>query len=412
MSLDHRQFPIPHRYRALMWVLLGLCLVQGHEASAPSTFEFDVGQDFSLDFGEFVESQHSALSEDPDLRLSRLQELFRVYDTNGDNRMSSAEYKAWSNRDSGCENDGTCEDEKLSTRQNSKTKRENNLPRKDGTKKTKEKISNRKPNNLDPPPCDSSPFELHKNKKHLPQLRRDFQEQGWVLDDHFLSERDAGRVYGALHQRAESLWIHASHSGARKSDGSIDVSFIDRCIDGSVGCAGINKKIRTMKKEAVEAFGDNKYSFSYDRSLDYSKSKCDCNSDAGLCDFAHFVKSPLFTRYVENATGFAHLKLQASWFTRYQAGDFLFPHTDEPNGRVSMVIHMAKDWLPWHGGSLVVLDVTKDPWPYTTAVKQHFAPGFNTIHLLRVDKNMGPHYVQSVSQGVKSPRYAMVCWFL
>jgi hypothetical protein len=62
-----------------MWVLLGLCLVQGYEASAPSTF--DVGQDISLYIGEFAESQHSAFSEDPTI--------------------------AWPNRDSGCENDGT-----------------------------------------------------------------------------------------------------------------------------------------------------------------------------------------------------------------------------------------------------------------------------------------------------------------
>ncbi len=68
-----------------------------------------------------------------------------------------------------------------------------------------------------------------------------------VLDEHFLSERDAGKVYGAPHQRAENLWIYASHSGVRKSDGSIDVSFIDRCMDGSVGCAGIKKTIAGHK---------------------------------------------------------------------------------------------------------------------------------------------------------------------
>merc|ERR1712199_10036 len=100
-------------------------------------------------------------------------------------------------------------------------------------------------------------------------------------------------------------------------------------------------------------------------------------------------------------------RLHSAFFTRYKAGDFLFPHTDEPHGRIALVMHMTKDWLPWYGGSLVVMDTKDDPWPTTTKIKESFVPLFNTMHLMRIDMNLGPHYVHPVAPKVKTPRYAM-----
>ena len=115
--------------------------------------------------------------------------------------------------------------------------------------------------------------------------------------------------------------------------------------------------------------------------------------------------SKIFTNAVEFITGEKDLKwVKGSTFTsKYEAGDFLYTHTDKDNGRVAFVYQLTKDWLPGYGG----LFMKMDNWVNVDAT---ILPQFNQLTIFDVTGEGTPHMVTNVIPGLKKSRIAYSGW--
>ena len=91
---------------------------------------------------------------------------------------------------------------------------------------------------------------------------------------------------------------------------------------------------------------------------------------------------------------------------------FLALHTDavtKLNGnprKVAVVVHLTKDWKPWYGGNLVLLE--KDG----SSIKKTLTPKFNSVTLMKVEEEGVPHYVDPIiPRLIGKNRYAISMWY-
>ena len=104
-------------------------------------------------------------------------------------------------------------------------------------------------------------------------------------------------------------------------------------------------------------------------------------------------------------TGQENLRwIQDSTFTsKYEAGDFLYTHTDKDNGRIAFVYQLTKDWLPGYGGLFMRMD---DGVNVDTTI----LPQFNQLTIFNVEGEGTPHIVTNVIPGLRKPRMAYSGW--
>lgn len=115
--------------------------------------------------------------------------------------------------------------------------------------------------------------------------------------------------------------------------------------------------------------------------------------------------SKLFVGSLEYITGFENLNwIRTSTFTsKYEAGDFLYTHTDKGNGRVAFVYQLTKDWLPGYGGLFMKM---KD-WIH---VDSTIIPEFNKLTIFDVAQEGVPHIVTQVVPEINNSRIAYSGW--
>lgn len=115
--------------------------------------------------------------------------------------------------------------------------------------------------------------------------------------------------------------------------------------------------------------------------------------------------SKIFTSAIEFITGQENLKwVQSSTFTsKYEAGDFLYTHTDKDNGRIAFVYQLTKDWLPGYGG----LFMRMNDWMNVDAT---VLPQFNQLTIFDVTGEGTPHVVTNVIPGLDKCRMAYSGW--
>ena len=115
--------------------------------------------------------------------------------------------------------------------------------------------------------------------------------------------------------------------------------------------------------------------------------------------------SKIFTNSIEFITGQQNLRwVKDSTFTsKYEAGDFLYTHTDKDNGRIAFVYQLTKDWLPGYGGLFMRMD---DGINVDTTI----LPQFNQLTIFDVQGEGTPHIVTNVIPGLKKSRMAYSGW--
>ena len=115
--------------------------------------------------------------------------------------------------------------------------------------------------------------------------------------------------------------------------------------------------------------------------------------------------SKIFTSAIEFITSQEDLEwVKGSTFTsKYEAGDFLYTHTDKNNGRIAFVYQLTKDWLPGYGG----LFMRMDDWMNVDAT---VLPQFNQLTIFNVEGEGTPHIVTNVIPGLKNCRIAYSGW--
>ena len=226
-------------------------------------------------------------------------------------------------------------------------------------------------------------------KKDYVKLNKQFKENSWAVDANFLTEEYCKTVTDFLNIMDPTWWYHSSVT----TEGKKEIRYFPTKY----------KNIEKRKKEALKLFSTSKaFCYSFDRTIGNHCSNCYCK----LCKFdKNIIKSSQFKEYVEKISGYTDLKLGTYFYTRYRTGDFLYPHTDTPNGKIAIVFHLTKNWKPWYGGNLFLLD---NKW---RNVKKVFTPKNNYMIVMKIGNKINPHLVSYIHEGVKENRYAMVCWF-
>tara|TARA_B100000575_G_scaffold252443_1_gene220426 strand:+ start:3118 stop:3810 length:693 start_codon:yes stop_codon:yes gene_type:complete len=225
--------------------------------------------------------------------------------------------------------------------------------------------------------------------KDFIKLNELFNKDTWVIDDSFLKEDTCRILYNCLNNLDPSWWYHSSVT----NEGKKEIRY------RSEGYKMIEKR----REEALQLFSTSTgYSYSFDRTVGDHYLNCSCE----ICNFEkNIIQSQKFLDYIKTISGFDDIKLGTFFFTRYKGGDFLYPHTDSPNGKIAVVLHITKNWKPWYGGNLLILDKN---WEN---IRKTFTPKYNSMIIMNIEGSINPHLVSFIPEEVKEFRYSMVCWF-
>ena len=170
------------------------------------------------------------------------------------------------------------------------------------------------------------------------------------------------------------------------------------------------RNIDINKQFSLTNLASGKFCYRFDRLRSGHYDNCSCN----ICKFDKILSSKILLDFCKKFTqnseiGFVKLE---PFYSRYRSEDFLALHTDavtKLNGqprKIAVVIHLTKDWLPWYGGNLMLLN--KD----STNVKKTLTPKFNSITLMKVEEEGVPHYVDPIIKHlVGKNRYAISMWY-
>ena len=171
-----------------------------------------------------------------------------------------------------------------------------------------------------------------------------------------------------------------------------------------------NKKIEINQKFSLINLANGKFCYRFDRLRSGHYETCTCN----VCKFDKILYSGGLLNFCKEFTqndDIGKVKLEP-FYSRYRSEDFLALHTDavtKLNGnprKVAVVVHLTKDWKPWYGGNLVLLD--KDG----TSIKKTLTPKFNSVTLMKVEEEGVPHYVDPIiPRLVGKNRYAISMWY-
>ena len=213
----------------------------------------------------------------------------------------------------------------------------------------------------------------------------------YVTIKNFLTSDYAEQFHKFLKNMDQTWWYHTSVTKNGKKE-------IRNMSDNS-----IQTIITERRKNALELFAQSKeFSYSFYRTIGNHYEECNCF----LCNFDDkIIRSEQFKNLIEKITDKTNLKLGTYFYTEYRPGDFLYPHTDKPNGRVALVLYLTKNWKPWYGGNLCILD---NQWKN---VRETLTPKFNSMTIMKIEENTNPHFVEYIPQNVIEKRFAMVCWF-
>lgn len=138
---------------------------------------------------------------------------------------------------------------------------------------------------------------------------------------------------------------------------------------------------------------------------------CVCN----ICEFSKTLYSKdllNFCKNFSNDDSLGEINLEP-FFSRYKTKDFLSLHTDavtnfdsKEKRKLAVVIHLTKDWKPWYGGNLMVLNKE------SSFIKKALTPKFNSVTLMKVQEEGTPHYVDPLIFGnFDKNRYAISMWY-
>ena len=222
-------------------------------------------------------------------------------------------------------------------------------------------------------------------------IKETYQTKGYVTIKTFLKEDFAEEFHKFLINMNPTWWYHSSIV----DDDKIEIRNTQN--------KETQKKIESRRQAALKSFAEAKiFSYSFYRTINNHYDSCKCF----LCKFdENIINSKKFKSLIEEISGEKNLTLGTYFYTEYKSGDFLYPHTDSPNGKVAIVLHMTKNWSPWFGGNLCILDDTYKK------IRETLIPRFNHMTVMKIAGKINPHFVEYIPQNVREHRFAMVCWF-
>ena len=163
----------------------------------------------------------------------------------------------------------------------------------------------------------------------------------------------------------------------------------------------LNQKANLLQvKNVNSSFGNDQFSYIFYRGMNAS------NMSYLEFTLRQNLSSPQFIETLNKITGLKLTTLTTLFLSKYTAGSFLSPHSDNGNGTLAFVLNLTKFWKPQYGG---ILHFTNED---RNEIIESYIPGFNNFMIFYVPENKGiPHFVSHVSPNVKFPRFAVSGWF-
>jgi|TARA_E500000178_G_C16863379_1_gene680838 Rps23 Pro-64 3,4-dihydroxylase Tpa1-like proline 4-hydroxylase len=235
-------------------------------------------------------------------------------------------------------------------------------------------------------------YEIDKNDQDF------YQNNDYVVLENFFDSTTIEQLYNTINSAPDNWW------NASTLDSKTDSPFILSYTDNNYMNIKINKKISLIN------FASGKFCYRFDRLRSDHYKNCNCN----VCKFDKLLHSNELLEFCKKFTEnneIGLIELQP-FYSRYRSKDFLSLHTDYVttlNGfsrKIAVVIHLTKNWQPWYGGNLTLLEKN------STDIKKTLVPKFNSIILMKVENQGVPHYVTPVINNLLGKnRYAISMWF-
>jgi Rps23 Pro-64 3,4-dihydroxylase Tpa1-like proline 4-hydroxylase len=219
-------------------------------------------------------------------------------------------------------------------------------------------------------------MSLWSSELPLEDLRRTFQEEGWVEVDGALAESAAAEVARSIEELRRDFRLRVRNGVYPKT-----LTFDEPLNE---------KRQRALARQLEVAREHGLFSYVY-----YSfDGHPDCQGHA-VCDLCRFLSTAEGWGLVESITGESLVKCEPAGVTRYHRGHYLAPHSDRLakfgpfRRRVAYILYFCRDWTAEKGGLLGMAREGRESRLVT--------PGFNQLLLLDVDR-IGRHWVTPVEQ--------------
>jgi Rps23 Pro-64 3,4-dihydroxylase Tpa1-like proline 4-hydroxylase len=208
------------------------------------------------------------------------------------------------------------------------------------------------------------------------ELRRCWQEQGWVVVDDALDAPAAGAVARSIEELRGDFRLRVRNGVYPKT-----LTFDEPLND---------KRQRALARQLEVAREHGLFSYVY-----YSfDGHAGCREHAA-CDLCGYLSTSEGWGFVETVTGQPLVKCEPAGVTRYHRGHYLAAHSDRLakfgpfRRRVAYILYFCRDWTAETGGLLGLAQEGREPRLLT--------PGFNQLVLLDVDR-VGRHWVTAVEK--------------
>ena len=245
----------------------------------------------------------------------------------------------------------------------------------------------------------------------ITKLSRDFEKNGFVIIPDFFEGQYALSVRDYFSRRIpQNKWFEAHTPVVETDEFQETYEYGDNTkvlnINDPIQEANytsrivpINNKTLSMRVArrayARNAAGDGKFAYHFDRTVECNCGECD------ICILDDNLNSKGVRSLLHRVTGLDLKQTNTTFASRYTAGHFLTPHTDQDRGVLGIVYYINTEWNPSWGGLLHILDEE-------SKIEQTVSPHFNSMGLFTLPK---AHFVSQLASYAKWPRYNYVAWY-
>ena len=226
-----------------------------------------------------------------------------------------------------------------------------------------------------------------------------FSENNYIVLDNFFDKDSLECLYDTINKAPEFWWESSTLSAFPRL--LKNIPYLEENLE----------EIKIRKKFVSECLCTGEFCYRFDRIRMPHHDTCVCN----ICKFSKTLYSKdllNFCKNFSNDDSLGEINLEP-FFSRYKTKDFLSLHTDavtnfdsKEKRKLAVVIHLTKDWKPWYGGNLMVLNKE------SSFIKKALTPKFNSVTLMKVQEEGTPHYVDPLIFGnFDKNRYAISMWY-
>jgi Rps23 Pro-64 3,4-dihydroxylase Tpa1-like proline 4-hydroxylase len=225
----------------------------------------------------------------------------------------------------------------------------------------------------------------------MEDLKKIYQEEKIIEIENFLSSENSNNIYDFLDNIPDNWWSRSINIQSNDFQNVQNISDIE-----------CNKPvIQELTNLSYQSLNNNIFSYSFYRTFENHYNTCICE----LCKFAKFLRSEEFIKYISELTNIELTKTNEIFASKYTSGCFLGPHHDKTKGKIGIILYLTKDWKPYYGGILHIMDSTE------SEIIKSVVPKFNNLVVFDIPHQNGiPHYVSHVCPKITHKRYAISFW--